>query len=135
MILKAFFSFVFFTFQRVIFSIGGCFLYYMDHFKLYSSFCACHSRAQKILDPNRGNQALMEFLAARNPKQQHSASLASYLIKPIQVSPNQPDPHLILQCRCCLLLLFVSRCCNPKILLYLTISYFFFLTLSSNREY
>ncbi|XP_071818860.1 protein still life, isoforms C/SIF type 2-like isoform X3 [Apostichopus japonicus] len=71
-------------FKRVIFSIGGCFLYYMDHFKLYSSFCACHSRAQKILDPSRGNTALMEFLAARNPKQQHSASLASYLIKPIQ---------------------------------------------------
>lgn len=71
-------------FKRVIFSLGGCFLYYMDHFKLYSSFCACHSRSQKILDPNRGNAALMEFLSARNPKQQHSASLASYLIKPIQ---------------------------------------------------
>lgn len=35
-----------------------------------------------ILD--EGNQALQEFLAARNPKQQHSSTLESYLIKPIQ---------------------------------------------------
>ncbi|XP_038076162.1 protein still life, isoform SIF type 1-like isoform X2 [Patiria miniata] len=71
-------------FKRILFSLGGAFLYYMDHFKLYSSFCACHSRSQKILDPARGNKALMEFLEARNPKNQHSSSLASYLIKPIQ---------------------------------------------------
>ncbi|XP_022081626.1 protein still life, isoform SIF type 1-like isoform X2 [Acanthaster planci] len=71
-------------FKRVLFSMGGAFLYYMDHFKLYSAFCACHSRSQKILDPARGNKALMEFLEARNPKNQHSSSLASYLIKPIQ---------------------------------------------------
>jgi len=32
----------------------------------------------------RGNHALQEFLAARNPKQQHSSTLESYLIKPIQ---------------------------------------------------
>lgn len=30
------------------------------------------------------NAALREFLRARNPKQQHSAALESYLIKPIQ---------------------------------------------------
>ncbi len=71
-------------FKRVLFSLGKAFLYYMDHFKLYSAFCACHSRSQKILDPARGNKALMEFLEARNPKNQHSSSLASYLIKPIQ---------------------------------------------------
>lgn len=34
--------------------------------------------------PDEGNQALQEFLAARNPKQQHSSTLESYLIKPIQ---------------------------------------------------
>lgn len=34
--------------------------------------------------PDEGNQALREFLAARNPKQQHSSTLESYLIKPIQ---------------------------------------------------
>lgn len=33
---------------------------------------------------DEGNQALREFLAARNPKQQHSSTLESYLIKPIQ---------------------------------------------------
>lgn len=33
---------------------------------------------------DEGNHALQEFLAARNPKQQHSSTLESYLIKPIQ---------------------------------------------------
>ncbi|XP_045472036.1 protein still life, isoform SIF type 1 isoform X1 [Harmonia axyridis] len=71
-------------FKNILFSIGNAFLYYVNHFKLYSSFCASHSKAQKVLHPNEGNQALQEFLAARNPKQQHSSTLESYLIKPIQ---------------------------------------------------
>ncbi|XP_065201783.1 protein still life, isoform SIF type 1 isoform X2 [Planococcus citri] len=71
-------------FKNILFSIGSAFLYYVDHFKLYSSFCASHSKAQKILNPNEGNYALQEFLAARNPRQQHSSTLESYLIKPIQ---------------------------------------------------
>lgn len=33
---------------------------------------------------DEGNQALQEFLCSRNPRQQHSCSLESYLIKPIQ---------------------------------------------------
>lgn len=33
---------------------------------------------------DEGNYALQEFLAARNPRQQHSSTLESYLIKPIQ---------------------------------------------------
>ena len=33
---------------------------------------------------DEGNQALQEFLIARNPRQQHSSTLESYLIKPIQ---------------------------------------------------
>lgn len=32
------------------------------------------------------NVALQEFLHARNPKNQHSGTLESYLIKPIQVN-------------------------------------------------
>ncbi|XP_025834842.1 protein still life, isoforms C/SIF type 2-like isoform X4 [Agrilus planipennis] len=71
-------------FKNMLFSIGSAFLYYVNHFKLYSSFCASHSKAQKVLHPNEGNQALQEFLAARNPRQQHSSTLESYLIKPIQ---------------------------------------------------
>ncbi|XP_065353507.1 protein still life, isoform SIF type 1 isoform X9 [Cloeon dipterum] len=72
-------------FKNVLFSIGSAFLYYVNHFKLYSSFCASHSKAQKVLHPiDEGNQALQEFLAARNPRQQHSSTLESYLIKPIQ---------------------------------------------------
>ncbi|KAL1400986.1 hypothetical protein pipiens_006983 [Culex pipiens pipiens] len=71
-------------FKNVLFAIGSAFLYYVNHFKLYSSFCASHSKAQKVLHPNEGNQALQEFLVARNPKQQHSSTLESFLIKPIQ---------------------------------------------------
>ncbi|XP_023309025.2 protein still life, isoform SIF type 1 isoform X3 [Lucilia cuprina] len=71
-------------YRNVLFAIGSAFLYYVNHFKLYSSFCASHSKAQKVLHPNEGNHALQEFLAARNPKQQHSCTLESYLIKPIQ---------------------------------------------------
>jgi len=33
---------------------------------------------------SESNVALQEFLKARNPKQQHSATLESYMIKPIQ---------------------------------------------------
>lgn len=49
------------------------------------------------------NARLQEFLRARNPKQQHSATLESYLIKPIQRILKYPlllrqlkeltDPH------------------------------------------
>ncbi|PVD27952.1 hypothetical protein C0Q70_10528 [Pomacea canaliculata] len=85
-------------FKRVLFSIGGSFLYYANHFKVYSSFCASHSRAQKILNPE-SNEALREFLLARNPKQQHSATLESYMIKPIQRILKYP---LLLQQLCAL---------------------------------
>lgn len=38
--------------QNVLFAIGSAFLYYVNHFKLYSSFCASHSKAQKVLHPS-----------------------------------------------------------------------------------
>eukprot|EP00106_Octopus_bimaculoides_P006780 XP_014774222.1 PREDICTED: protein still life, isoform SIF type 1-like isoform X6 [Octopus bimaculoides] len=38
--------------RRVLFSLGGSFLYYANHFKVYSSFCASHSRSAKYLDRN-----------------------------------------------------------------------------------
>ena len=40
--------------QNILFSIGSAFLYYVNHFKLYSSFCASHSKAQKVLHPSKG---------------------------------------------------------------------------------
>ena len=40
-------------FQNVLFAIGSAFLYYVNHFKLYSSFCASHSKAQKVLHPSK----------------------------------------------------------------------------------
>lgn len=47
-------------FQNVLFSVGSAFLYYVNHFKLYSSFCASHSKAQKVLHPS-------EYTAPRAP--------------------------------------------------------------------
>ncbi|ODN06327.1 Protein still life, isoforms C/SIF type 2 [Orchesella cincta] len=71
-------------FKNILLNIASAFLSFADHFKLYSSFCASHSKAQKLLHPTEGNQALQQFLASRNPRQQHSNTLESYLIKPIQ---------------------------------------------------
>lgn len=73
-------------FRNVLFALGNSFLLYADKFKLYSSFCASHSKAQKILHPScetAGNPALVEFLNSRS-RGQHAYSLESYLIKPIQ---------------------------------------------------
>ncbi|XP_069060147.1 rho guanine nucleotide exchange factor TIAM1 isoform X2 [Pleurodeles waltl] len=71
-------------FKKVLFSLGGSFLYYADRFKLYSAFCASHTKVPKVLVKARTDSAFKAFLDAQNPKQQHSSTLESYLIKPIQ---------------------------------------------------
>ena len=43
-----------------------------------------HLRINRLLDLHQNNQHLKEFLAARNPRHQHSSSFESYLIKPVQ---------------------------------------------------
>lgn len=50
-------------FQNVLFSIGSAFLYYVNHFKLYSSFCASHSKAQKVLHPSKFAKNVIRFFA------------------------------------------------------------------------
>ncbi|XP_014189081.1 rho guanine nucleotide exchange factor TIAM2 isoform X4 [Haplochromis burtoni] len=71
-------------FKKLLFSLGGSFLYYADHFKLYSGFCANHIKVQKVLERAKTDQTFKEFLDARNPTKQHSSTLESYLIKPVQ---------------------------------------------------
>lgn len=71
-------------FKKLLFSLGGSFLYYADHFKLYSGFCANHIKVQKVLERAKTDQDFKEFLDARNPTKQHSSTLESYLIKPVQ---------------------------------------------------
>ncbi|XP_029569633.1 T-lymphoma invasion and metastasis-inducing protein 2 [Salmo trutta] len=71
-------------FKKLLFSLGGSFLYYADHFKLYSGFCANHIKVQKVLERAKTDLAFKEFLDARNPTKQHSSTLESYLIKPVQ---------------------------------------------------
>eukprot|EP00794_Sanderia_malayensis_P002640 gene2640-3057_t len=70
-------------FQNVMYGVAETFLEYVDKLKLYSTFCSCHSRALKLLEPGK-NLELQAFLEARNPKQQHSGTLESFLITPIQ---------------------------------------------------
>ncbi|XP_076873915.1 rho guanine nucleotide exchange factor TIAM2 isoform X2 [Brachyhypopomus gauderio] len=70
--------------KKMLFSLGGSFLYYADHFKLYSGFCANHIKVQKVLERAKTDRAFKEFLEARNPTKQHSFTLESYLIKPVQ---------------------------------------------------
>ncbi|XP_006628312.2 rho guanine nucleotide exchange factor TIAM1 [Lepisosteus oculatus] len=71
-------------FKKVLFSLGGSFLYYADRFKIYSAFCAGHTKVPKVLVKAKTDPEFKAFLDARNPKQQHSSTLESYLIKPIQ---------------------------------------------------
>ncbi|CAF3949893.1 unnamed protein product [Rotaria sp. Silwood2] len=71
-------------FRDILISIADTFLSYSQYFKLYSTFCAMHLRMNRLLDIHQNNQHLKEFLAARNPRHQHSLSFESYLIKPVQ---------------------------------------------------
>ncbi|KAL4649002.1 T-lymphoma invasion and metastasis-inducing protein 2-like [Arapaima gigas] len=71
-------------FKKLLLSLGGSFLYYADHFKLYSGFCANHIKVQKVLERAKTDQTFKDFLEARNPAKQHSSTLESYLIKPVQ---------------------------------------------------
>ncbi|ESN99867.1 hypothetical protein HELRODRAFT_83887, partial [Helobdella robusta] len=72
------------NFKKILLALGSAFLYYAHHFKLYSSFCASHSKAQKILLAGNDDDDADDFLKSHNPMQQHSVALESYLIKPIQ---------------------------------------------------
>ncbi|KAK5904994.1 hypothetical protein CesoFtcFv8_006505 [Champsocephalus esox] len=71
-------------FKKILFSLGGSFLYYADRFKIYSAFCASHTKVPKVLVKAKTDTDFKAFLEERNPKQQHSSTLESYLIKPIQ---------------------------------------------------
>ncbi|XP_069017320.1 rho guanine nucleotide exchange factor TIAM1-like isoform X3 [Embiotoca jacksoni] len=71
-------------FKKILFSLGGSFLYYADRFKIYSAFCAGHTKVPKVLVKAKTDPDFKAFLDERNPKQQHSSTLESYLIKPIQ---------------------------------------------------
>uniref|UniRef100_A0A8W8JLZ7 T-lymphoma invasion and metastasis-inducing protein 2 n=1 Tax=Magallana gigas TaxID=29159 RepID=A0A8W8JLZ7_MAGGI len=66
--------------RRVLFSLGGSFLYYANHFKVYSSFCASHSRTQKILNP--GVSTLTKSRAA---------ALGHTRVVPHQTHPEDPQ--------------------------------------------
>uniref|UniRef100_A0A8C4RAI9 Uncharacterized protein n=1 Tax=Eptatretus burgeri TaxID=7764 RepID=A0A8C4RAI9_EPTBU len=70
--------------RAVLLSLARAFLHHAEHFKLYGSFCASHARAQALLARAKADPNFRAFLEQRNPQQQHSSTLESYLIKPIQ---------------------------------------------------
>ena len=41
----------------MLFSLGGSFLYYADRFKLYSAFCASHTKVPKVLVKGKAQEA------------------------------------------------------------------------------
>lgn len=55
----------------------------VEGFKVYAQYCSTHARAVEIIS-SPSNMALRAWLDARNPRQDQSATLASYLIKPVQ---------------------------------------------------
>jgi len=57
---------------------------YLTQVSIFSRLTLINIKINKNLFSDEGNQALQEFLCSRNPRQQHSCSLESYLIKPIQ---------------------------------------------------
>lgn len=71
-------------FKSLLMAIGTAFLYNVDEFKIYSTYCANHSKAQKALHQSADNYPFQEFLASCNPNQQQAHTLESFLIKPIQ---------------------------------------------------
>nr|XP_057937906.1 rho guanine nucleotide exchange factor TIAM2-like [Doryrhamphus excisus] len=70
--------------KKVLLSLGASFLHYAEHFKLYSSFCANHIQVQQVLEKAQTDRTFRQFLDTRNPSRQHSSSLDSFLIKPVQ---------------------------------------------------
>lgn len=46
--------------QKVLFSLGGSFLYYADRFKIYSAFCASHTKVPKVLAKGKTMQILSD---------------------------------------------------------------------------
>jgi T-lymphoma invasion and metastasis-inducing protein 1 len=66
-------------------AIADLFISYSNAFRQYSTFCASHSRAVKLLSDEKSPQSLQlkEWLSRRSSGQL-AQSLESYLIKPIQ---------------------------------------------------
>lgn len=54
-----------FCLQKVLFSLGGSFLYYADRFKIYSAFCASHTKVPKVLV--KGNLCIISLLQSMCP--------------------------------------------------------------------
>lgn len=43
----------------MLFSLGGSFLYYADRFKIYSAFCASHTKVPKVLAKGKAGESLL----------------------------------------------------------------------------
>ena len=66
-------------------SLFLCIYYQISELLPFPVFSLSYFYTYFILDTN---ETLKAFLMARNPKQQHTGTLESYLITPIQVKPR-----------------------------------------------
>ncbi|GJQ82513.1 hypothetical protein Trydic_g14499 [Trypoxylus dichotomus] len=78
-------------FKNVLFSIGSAFLYYVNHFKLYSSFCASHSKAQKVLHPKalKGMEKVAEHINEMQRIHEEYGAIFDHLFRQHQKSCKQ----------------------------------------------
>lgn len=71
------------TLVRTVEAISLLFHTRVEQMRVYARYCAAHSSAIRVVN-NNDNHNLQAWLDARNPRQEQSATLASYLIKPVQ---------------------------------------------------
>jgi T-lymphoma invasion and metastasis-inducing protein 2 len=72
-----------YEFKACLVSISNVFLQYSSQFRIYSAFCSNHSKFQTKL-ANNNSDSFKKFLLQQNQSGEHSTSIESYLIKPIQ---------------------------------------------------
>lgn len=53
--------------QKVLFSLGGSFLYYADRFKIYSAFCASHTKVPKVLAKGKNIHRFLPHVNMQSP--------------------------------------------------------------------
>lgn len=52
------------------FSVAGTFIFFLDHFRLYSTFCASHCQAQEVLREYYTSHVISLSIAVLNSKDQ-----------------------------------------------------------------
>ncbi|MGH0139003.1 UNVERIFIED_CONTAM: hypothetical protein FKN15_068323 [Acipenser sinensis] len=79
---------------KVLFSLGGSFLYYADRFKIYSAFCASHTKVPKVFVKAKTDPAFKAFLDAQNPTLTDPESEEHYHLDVAMKAMNKVASHI-----------------------------------------